>query len=103
MEIISQRGGYWVKDVSTQFPCIIKVSKKNPLNKFNLHQDNERGWHYHVTPGQYPQIIGGYWGHVDERNRRRPTGRNFGGQRPGGRRPPPGGPNRRIPPPRIRN
>ena len=43
----------------------------NPLNDFNLHQDEERGPHYHVTPGKFPHIIGGYWGAVEPRPRRR--------------------------------
>lgn len=42
----------------------------NPLNDFNLHNDPVRGPHYHVTPGKYPHIIGGYWG-VTEPQRRR--------------------------------
>jgi hypothetical protein len=42
----------------------------NPLNAFNLHNDPARGPHYHVTPGKYPHIIGGYWG-VTEPQRRR--------------------------------
>ena len=35
-------------------------SKTNPLNAFNAHYDAVRGWHYHVTPGKFPYIIGGY-------------------------------------------
>jgi hypothetical protein len=35
-------------------------SKTNPLNAFNAHYDPLRGWHYHVTPGKYPYLIGGY-------------------------------------------
>ena len=27
------------------------------------------GPHYHVTPGKFPHIIGGYWGEVETRNR----------------------------------
>jgi len=55
-----------------------------PLNEFNLHEDPERGPHYHVTPGRFPHIIGGFWGVAEPR-------------RPG---PPGGGPPRRplIPP-----
>jgi hypothetical protein len=34
----------------------------NKLNAFNAHYDPERGWHYHVTPGKFPYIIGGYMG-----------------------------------------
>lgn len=41
----------------------------NPLNGFNLHEDAERGPHYHVTPGKFPHIIGGYWGVVPPRTR----------------------------------
>jgi hypothetical protein len=46
---------------------LAKDSKGNPLNAFNLHRDDERGWHYHVTPGRFPHIIGGYWGEVERR------------------------------------
>ncbi len=42
--------------------------KDNPLNAFNVHYDEARGWHYHVTPGKFPYVIGGYWGAVDARN-----------------------------------
>jgi hypothetical protein len=41
----------------------------HPLNEFNLHIDEARGPHYHVTPGKFPHIIGGYWGEVEMRNR----------------------------------
>lgn len=43
----------------------------NPLNAFNGHEDKIRGWHYHVTPGKFPYILGGYYGKVDLRNFRR--------------------------------
>ena len=46
----------------------------NPLNEFNIHRDELRGWHYHVTPGKFPYVIGGWWGEVDPRNLRRPRG-----------------------------
>jgi hypothetical protein len=36
----------------------------NPLNAFNAHYDAVRGWHYHVTPGKYPYVIGGYLGNI---------------------------------------
>ena len=77
---------------------LAKNSKDNPLNDFNVHQDEKRGWHYHVTPGQYPHVIGGYWGVMEEKNRRArgprpggPGGRPGGrpGRGPGGGRPPP--------------
>jgi hypothetical protein len=45
-----------------------KDCTENPLNKFNLHHDEARGWHYHVTPGKFPYVIGGYWGNTDSRN-----------------------------------
>lgn len=48
---------------------LAKDDTQNPLNDFNLHEDADRGPHYHVTPGQYPHIIGGYWGQIDANNR----------------------------------
>lgn len=57
-----------------------QFSQKNPLNAFNVHHDTARGWHYHVTPGKYPHLIGGFWGTLDPKNRvrrgppPRPTG-----------------------------
>lgn len=53
---------------------LAKNSKSNPLNAFNLHEDSARGPHYHVTPGQFPHIIGGFWGevHTSLRERRPP-------------------------------
>jgi hypothetical protein len=48
-----------------------KDDSARPLNAFNMHFDEEHGWHYHVTPGKYPYIIGGYYGEVDRRNSRR--------------------------------
>ncbi|HET6328419.1 MAG TPA: YHYH protein [Planctomycetaceae bacterium] len=52
---------------------LAKDSTKNPLNEFNVHFDKERGWHYHVTPGKFPHLIGGFWGVAQVRNRpRRP-------------------------------
>jgi hypothetical protein len=49
---------------------LAKELKENALNEFNVHFDKQRGWHYHVTPGQFPHIIGGYWGIADPKNRR---------------------------------
>ncbi len=49
---------------------LAKDATTNPINEFNIHHDDERGWHYHVTPGKFPHIIGGYWG-VAELNRGR--------------------------------
>lgn len=42
-----------------------KDSTTNPLNAFNAHYDAIRGWHYHVTPGKFPYIIGGYMGNAE--------------------------------------
>jgi hypothetical protein len=50
---------------------LAKDDTKNPLSDFNLHSDSERGPHYHVTPGKFPHIFGGYWGEVDPMNGRR--------------------------------
>lgn len=50
---------------------LAKDSSANPLNDFNVHRDDARGWHYHVTPGRFPHIIGGYWGVLEQMNRRR--------------------------------
>ena len=36
-----------------------------------MRYDDERGWHYHVTPGKYPYLIGGFAGIPDPRNLRR--------------------------------
>ena len=45
------------------------------LNGFNIHYDGQRGWHYHVYgPGQFPYIIGGYWGTPDRRDLARREG-----------------------------
>ena len=49
---------------------LAKDDLENPLNDFNLHEDDTRGPHYHVTPGKFPHIIGGYWGEVDPLNGR---------------------------------
>jgi hypothetical protein len=41
---------------------LAKDDQSNPLNAFNIHYDEARGWHYNVTPGKFPYVIGGYWG-----------------------------------------
>jgi hypothetical protein len=41
----------------------------NKLNDFNSHYDEQRGWHYHATPGKFPYMIGGYMGTVSNRRR----------------------------------
>ncbi len=46
----------------------------NALDVCNGHEDPERGYHYHVTPGRFPYIIGGYAG-VPEISNNRGLGR----------------------------
>lgn len=41
---------------------------ENKLDAFNAHYDAVRGWHYHVTPGKFPYILGGYMGFVNRIN-----------------------------------
>ncbi len=48
-----------------------KDDKGHALDAFNMHKDDQRGWHYHVTPGKFPYIIGGIAGAADPRNLRR--------------------------------
>ncbi len=48
-----------------------KDDPEKPLDAFNMRHDDDRGWHYHVTPGKYPYIIGGFAGTPDARNGRR--------------------------------
>lgn len=38
------------------------------LDVCNGHSDEQRGYHYHVTPGRFPYIIGGYAGVVEPSN-----------------------------------
>jgi len=45
-----------------------KDSTTNPLNAFNACYDPVRGWHYHVTPGKFPYIIGGYFAKAEPSN-----------------------------------
>jgi len=61
-----------------------KDSTTNPLNAFNACHDDVRGWHYNVTPGKFPYLIGGYIGNAEPSNFMR-------GPRPpgGGALPPP--------------
>ena len=40
------------------------------LDECNGHTDRIRGYHYHVTPGKFPYIIGGYRGEVVASNNR---------------------------------
>ena len=63
------------------------VKGANALNAFNMHYDESHGWHYHVTPGMFPYIIGGYWGTEDSRDSHHGPPGGGGGRFPGG--PPP--------------
>lgn len=38
------------------------------LDECSGHEDPQRGYHYHVTPGQFPYILGGYAGVVEPSN-----------------------------------
>ena len=40
------------------------------LDVCNGHRDEVRGYHYHVTPGRFPYILGGYAGVVEPSNNR---------------------------------
>jgi hypothetical protein len=40
------------------------------LDVCNGHQDESRGYHYHVTPGRFPYILGGYAGVIEASNNR---------------------------------
>ena len=46
------------------------LSGKDKLDACNGHTDGERGYHYLVTPGKFPYIIGGYRGKVEASNNR---------------------------------
>jgi len=76
-----------------------KDSTTNPLNAFNACDDPVRGWHYHVTPGKFPYIIGGFMAKAEpsnfERRPMRPPGGSLPGEGPPGGGPPPWG----FPPP----
>jgi hypothetical protein len=91
-------GPYESRDVMAK-----DVTGEHALNEFNITYDDDRGWHYHVTPGKFPYIIGGFWGTEDARDGmhggRRGMGGGMGG--PGGGRlggGPPGGPGSGPPP-----
>lgn len=50
------------------------IKNDHALDVCNGHADQQRGYHYHVTPGRFPYIIGGYAG-VPERSNSRELGR----------------------------
>lgn len=67
------------------------------------HYDDARGWHYHVTPGKFPYVIGGYWGEPDPRNMRRAPGGGAGAGGPGRPPGPPAGGGVNVLPPFARD
>jgi len=46
------------------------VEGPRSLDVCNGHSDAERGYHYHVTPGRFPYVIGGYRGVPEPSNNR---------------------------------
>lgn len=46
------------------------LRKSEALDVCNGHIDKIRGYHYHVTPGRFPYILGGYAGVVEVSNNR---------------------------------
>jgi len=46
------------------------LEKSMSLDVCNGHSDELRGYHYHVTPGRFPYILGGYAGVVEASNSR---------------------------------
>ena len=46
------------------------LTNERALDACNGHHDDERGYHYHVTPGRFPYILGGYSGVVEPSNSR---------------------------------
>ena len=41
---------------------LAKDSHQEPAQRLQRPPRRSRGWHYHVTPGKFPHLIGGYWG-----------------------------------------
>jgi hypothetical protein len=46
------------------------IKEEKALDVCNGHKDDTRGYHYHVTPGRFPYILGGYAGVVEPSNNR---------------------------------
>ncbi len=46
------------------------LTDASALDACNGHEDPIRGYHYHVTPGRFPYVIGGYSGVVEPSNNR---------------------------------
>ena len=53
-----------------------ELTGETALDVCNGHSDPQRGYHYHVTPGRFPYVLGGYHGVVEASNLRGP-GRNL--------------------------
>ncbi len=62
----SRRGASSLLHCAGQF-LMARDDTRHALYAFNMHQDAERGWHYHVTPGKFPYMIGGFAGAADPR------------------------------------
>jgi hypothetical protein len=48
----------------------MELTGEQALDACNGHSDPQRGYHYHVTPGRFPYILGGYAGVVEPSNNR---------------------------------
>jgi len=48
----------------------LDASSRAPLDVCNGHSDPLRGYHYHVTPGRFPYVLGGYRGAPEASNNR---------------------------------
>jgi len=49
-----------------------ELTGETALDVCNGHSDPQRGYHYHVTPGRFPYVLGGYHGVVETSNLRGP-------------------------------
>lgn len=54
------------------------LTGEQALDVCNGHSDPERGYHYHVTPGRFPYVIGGYHGEIEPANFRGPQRLGYG-------------------------
>jgi hypothetical protein len=48
----------------------MELTGEHALDACNGHTDSLRGYHYHVTPGRFPYLLGGYAGVVEPSNNR---------------------------------
>jgi hypothetical protein len=84
--------GFPVYGPYSEAGVMAKDSTTHPLNAFNACYDDLRGWHYHVTPGKFPYLIGGYIGVAEASDISRGPRGGMGGGMPGGGMPGGGGP-----------